>query len=157
MRHFFLPANANKHDLTLDLNQPVGRDLVLQLVAQADLVVENFTPRVLEQFDLDWDVIHAANPRAVMVRMPAFGLTGPWRDRPGFAQTMEQVTGHGLADRPRRRPAAHPARPVRPQRRHARGDRRARRRWPAATAPATAASSRRAMFEAALQRRRRDR
>ena len=57
------------------------------------MVVENYTPRVLEKFDLGWDVVHATNPRAVMVRMPAFGLDGPWRDRPGFAQTMEQVTG----------------------------------------------------------------
>ena len=89
----FLAANTNKRGLTLDLNHPTGRELLLRLVADADLVIENFTPRVLEQFDLGWDVIHAANPRAVMVRMPAFGLTGPWRDRPGFAQTMEQVTG----------------------------------------------------------------
>lgn len=90
---FFLQANANKDDVTLDLGNPVGRDLVLRLIEQADLVIENYTPRVLEQFDLAWDVVHATNPRAVMVRMPAFGLTGPWRDRPGFAQTMEQVTG----------------------------------------------------------------
>jgi len=90
---FFLQANANKDDVTLDLGDPVGRDLVLRMIEQADLVIENYTPRVLEQFDLAWDVVHATNPRAVMVRMPAFGLTGPWRDRPGFAQTMEQVTG----------------------------------------------------------------
>ena len=44
-------------------------------------------------FGLDWDAVAAANPRAVMVRMPAFGLDGPWRDRVGFAQTMEQLTG----------------------------------------------------------------
>ena len=90
---FFLQANTNKSAITLDLRTPAGRDLLLRLVAGADLVVENFTPRVLESFDLGWDVIHAANPSAVMVRMPAFGLDGPWRDRPGFAQTMEQVTG----------------------------------------------------------------
>lgn len=90
---FFLQANENKLGLTLDLDQARGRELLLRLVERADLVVENFTPRVLEAFDLDWDVIHATNPRAVMVRMPAFGLTGPWRDRPGFAQTMEQITG----------------------------------------------------------------
>jgi crotonobetainyl-CoA:carnitine CoA-transferase CaiB-like acyl-CoA transferase len=90
---FFLQANTNKSAITLDLRAPAGRDLLLRLVADADLVVENFTPRVLESFDLGWDVIHATNPSAVMVRMPAFGLGGPWRDRPGFAQTMEQVTG----------------------------------------------------------------
>jgi crotonobetainyl-CoA:carnitine CoA-transferase CaiB-like acyl-CoA transferase len=103
---FFLSANANKRDLTLHLADPRGRSLLLELVKTADLVVENFTPRVLEGFDLDWDVVHATNPKAVMVRMPAFGLDGPWRDRPGFAQTMEQftglawVTGH-IDDQPR--------------------------------------------------------
>jgi crotonobetainyl-CoA:carnitine CoA-transferase CaiB-like acyl-CoA transferase len=90
---FFLSANTNKSDVTLDLTTAQGRALLLRLIERADLVVENYTPRVLEAFDLGWDVIHATNPRAVMVRMPAFGLTGPWRDRPGFAQTMEQITG----------------------------------------------------------------
>lgn len=90
---FFLQANTNKLGVTLGLDRPAGRELLLKLVAQADLVVENFTPRVLDAFGLGWDVVDAANPRAVMVRMPAFGLDGPWRDRPGFAQTMEQVTG----------------------------------------------------------------
>ena len=47
----------------------------------------------MANFDLEWDVVHAANPRATMVRMPAFGLDGPWRDRVGFAQTMEQASG----------------------------------------------------------------
>ncbi len=90
---FFLQANANKLGITLDLDTVEGRDLVLGLIGQADLVVENFTPRVAESFDLGWEVVHAANPKVVMVRMPAFGLDGPWRDRPGFAQTMEQMTG----------------------------------------------------------------
>ena len=89
----FHVSNTNKRDLTLDLTRPEGRSLALRLIEQADLVLENYTPRVIEQFDLGWDVVHATNPRAVMVRMPAFGLDGPWRDRPGFAQTMEQVTG----------------------------------------------------------------
>ncbi|MCU1394961.1 MAG: CoA transferase [Ilumatobacteraceae bacterium] len=90
---FFLAVNTNKRDLTLDLSVPAGRDLLLRLVADADIVIENFTPRVFDSFGLGWDAIHAANPRAIMVRMPAFGLEGPWRDRPGFAQTMEQMTG----------------------------------------------------------------
>lgn len=90
---FFLSANTNKYDVTLDLDTPEGRALALELAARADIVIENFTPRVIEAFDLDWDVIRSVNPRAVMVRMPAFGLDGPWRDRPGFAQTMEQITG----------------------------------------------------------------
>ncbi|HEY1738431.1 MAG TPA: CoA transferase, partial [Acidimicrobiia bacterium] len=90
---FFLQANTNKRGLTLDLANPECRDLLLRLVDTADVVVENFTPRVLASFDLGWDVLHERNPNVVLVRMPAFGLTGPWRDRPGFAQTMEQLTG----------------------------------------------------------------
>ena len=89
----FHGANANKRSVTLDLNTPEGLDLVLRLIADADVVVENFSPRVMENFGLGWDTIHATAPQAVMLRMPAFGLDGPWRDRTGFAQTMEQLTG----------------------------------------------------------------
>ena len=51
------------------------------------------TPRVIEQWDLGWERLKQVNPRLVMCRMPAFGLDGPWRDRVGFAQTMEQLSG----------------------------------------------------------------
>ena len=47
----------------------------------------------MEQFGLGWDRLHAVNPAVVLVRMPAFGLDGPWRERTGFAQTMESITG----------------------------------------------------------------
>ena len=90
---FFLSANTNKRGITLNLTDPKGVALAKQLIATADAVVENFTPRVLENFGLDWDVIHALNSHAILVRMPAFGLDGPWRDNTGFAQTMEQLTG----------------------------------------------------------------
>jgi crotonobetainyl-CoA:carnitine CoA-transferase CaiB-like acyl-CoA transferase len=86
-------ANTNKRGVTIDLTRPEGRALVLRLLETADLAVENYTPRVMEQFDLGWDVLHALNPRLNLVRMPAFGLDGPWRDHPGFAQTMESLTG----------------------------------------------------------------
>ena len=56
-------------------------------------MLENFSPRVLGNFGLEWEQIRAINPRCLLVRMPAFGLSGPWRDNVGFAQTMEQVTG----------------------------------------------------------------
>ncbi len=104
--HFFLAINTNKRGLAIRLDTPEGREAVLELIATADVVIENFTPRVIEGFDLGWDVVQRINPQAVMVRLPAFGLSGPWRDRPGFAQTMEQatglawVTGH-LDDQPR--------------------------------------------------------
>jgi crotonobetainyl-CoA:carnitine CoA-transferase CaiB-like acyl-CoA transferase len=67
--------------------------LFLQLAAQSDVVVENFTPRVMENFKLTYDVIREVRPDVVMVSMPGWGLEGPWRDRPGFATTMEQASG----------------------------------------------------------------
>ena len=89
----FHAANANKRGITLDLSTPEGVSLFERLVATADAVVENYTPRVMEQFGLGWERLHAVNPAVVLVRMPAFGLDGPWRDRTGFAQTMESITG----------------------------------------------------------------
>ena len=90
---FFLTVNVNKRGLALDLTTERGRELFLQLVSQSDVVVENATPRVMDKLKLGWDVIHAANPRAVLTRMPAYGLDGPWRERPGFAQNIEQASG----------------------------------------------------------------
>src|SRR5207245_5827307 len=84
---------GGKRSVTLDMNRPEGVELAKRLIAGADAVMENFTPRVMDNFGLGWDTVHAVNPRAMMQRMPAFGLDGPWRDRPGFAQTMEQLTG----------------------------------------------------------------
>jgi crotonobetainyl-CoA:carnitine CoA-transferase CaiB-like acyl-CoA transferase len=89
----FHAANLGKRGITLDLNTDEGLELVRQLVATVDVIAENFTPRVMDAFGLDYDAVTAINPSAVMLRLPAFGLSGPWRDRPGFAQTMEQLTG----------------------------------------------------------------
>ena len=89
----YLSANTNKRNLTLDLANPVGLDLARKLIASCDVVVENFSPRVFEKFGLGWDAVHELNPRTILVRMPAFGLDGPWRDNVGFAQTMEQISG----------------------------------------------------------------
>ena len=89
----FLCSNNNKRGISVELSTDAGRAIALELVAASDLVLENFSPRVMGNFGLEWDVVAAANPRAIMVRMPAFGLDGPWRDRVGFAQTMEQATG----------------------------------------------------------------
>jgi crotonobetainyl-CoA:carnitine CoA-transferase CaiB-like acyl-CoA transferase len=89
----FLTVNANKKSLTLDLRHVAGIDLCRSLIRECDVVLENFSPRVFENFGLGWDQLHALSPRTILVRMPAFGLDGPWRDRVGFAQTMEQVTG----------------------------------------------------------------
>lgn len=89
----FHAMNTNKRSVTLDLESDDGIRLFKSLVSQADVVIENFSPRVLDQFGLDADVLLQLKPELVVVRMPAFGLTGPWRDRVGFAPTMEQIAG----------------------------------------------------------------
>lgn len=90
---FYLSANTNKRGITLDLNQPKGMKLMRELIADSDIFVENYSPRVMDGFNLGWEDVQKLNPRTIMVRMPAFGLSGPWRDNVGFAQTMEQITG----------------------------------------------------------------
>jgi crotonobetainyl-CoA:carnitine CoA-transferase CaiB-like acyl-CoA transferase len=89
----FSALNTNKKSLTVDLSDPRGIDLVKQLVATCDVVVENFTPRVLEQLGLDYDVLRQSRPDLVMVRMPGFGLDGPWRDVAAFAFVIEDASG----------------------------------------------------------------
>jgi crotonobetainyl-CoA:carnitine CoA-transferase CaiB-like acyl-CoA transferase len=91
--YLFNAANLNKRGITLNLNDPVGRGLVLDLAAQSDVVVENFSPRVMEQFGLTDVDFRAVKPDVITVRMPGWGLAGPWRERPGFATTMEQAAG----------------------------------------------------------------
>ena len=89
----FHAMNTNKRSVTLDLESDDGIRLFKTLVSQADAVIENFSPRVMNQFGLAADVLLELNPDLVVVRMPAFGLIGPWRDRVGFAPTMEQIAG----------------------------------------------------------------
>ncbi len=100
----FHGTNTNKRGITLDLTTGDGVRMAERLLATCDVLLENNTPRVLPRFGLGWDRVHAVNPRLVMARMPAFGLDGPWSDRPGFAQTMESVSGMvwttGFPDRP---------------------------------------------------------
>lgn len=97
-------TNLNKRDITLDLTTAEGRELALRLAGEADVVVENFSPRVVEHFGLDYDALVKVNPGVVMVRMPGFGLAGPWRDYVGWALNIEQLSGMsactGYADGP---------------------------------------------------------
>ncbi|MGH3958591.1 CaiB/BaiF CoA transferase family protein [Mycobacterium sp.] len=86
-------TNLNKRDLTLDLTSQRGRELVCRLVRDADVVVENFSPRVVEQFGLDYDSLVSLRPDVILVRMPGFGLDGPWRDYVGWALNIEQSSG----------------------------------------------------------------
>jgi crotonobetainyl-CoA:carnitine CoA-transferase CaiB-like acyl-CoA transferase len=86
-------VNVGKRAVTLDLTRAEGLAALERLLDDADVFIENFTPRVMDNFGLAWERVHERHPRLLMVRMPAFGLDGPWRDRTGFAQTMEAVSG----------------------------------------------------------------
>ncbi|MGA8251892.1 MAG: CoA transferase [Mycobacterium sp.] len=100
----FHAMNTNKRSVTLDLGSDDGRRLFTQLAVGADVVIENFSPRVMDHFGLTAEVLLKINPKLVVARMPAFGLDGPWRERVGFAPTMEQIAGlawiTGLPDDP---------------------------------------------------------
>ena len=67
--------------------------MLRRLIATCDVVVENNTPRVLEQLGLDVDAVRAIRPDVIVVRMPGFGLDGPWRDNPAFAFVIEDAAG----------------------------------------------------------------
>jgi crotonobetainyl-CoA:carnitine CoA-transferase CaiB-like acyl-CoA transferase len=90
-------TNLNKRGLTLDLTSDEGRALVRRLVRDADVVVENFSPRVIEQFGLDYESLVELKPDVIMVRMPGYGLRGPWRDFVGWAANFEQTSGMSAA------------------------------------------------------------
>ncbi|MDT7547405.1 MAG: hypothetical protein QOE99_3515 [Actinomycetota bacterium] len=92
----FQGANAGKRGITLDLTKQEGRDLLHRLLADADVLMENYSPRVMEQFGLGYEALAAQHPQLVVMRMPAYGLDGPWADRVGFALTMEALAGMAI-------------------------------------------------------------
>ena len=89
----WLSESRNKKSFTCDLLQPEGVQLFLKLVAKADVLVENFRPGVMESWGLGWDVLHAANPKLVMLRVTGYGQTGPYRRRAGFAHIAQAFGG----------------------------------------------------------------
>lgn len=94
----------NKKSVTVNLKHPAGQDIVRRLVREADIVVENFRPGVLERLGLGWEQLSAVNPRLVMVRLSGFGQTGPYKDQAGFGAVGESMGGlryvTGFEDRP---------------------------------------------------------
>jgi crotonobetainyl-CoA:carnitine CoA-transferase CaiB-like acyl-CoA transferase len=100
----YAATNLNKRDLTLELTTEAGQALLRRLVADADVVLENYSARVVEQFGIGYDAVRAIKPDIVMVRMPGFGLVGPWRDYVGWAMVIEQATGLASVTGPPERP-----------------------------------------------------
>src|ERR1700743_393066 len=76
--------SRNKQSVAIDLKTREGIEIVLDLVENADLLVENLRPGALERLGLGWDVLSARNPNLTLVRISGYGQTGPYKDRPGF-------------------------------------------------------------------------
>ena len=93
MSPFFNATNTCKRGLTLDLHSARGRELLQELIAMSDVVVENFSPRVMDQLGLTYERLTTIRPDIIMVRAPAFGTSGPWKDRVGYAPTIDQAGG----------------------------------------------------------------
>jgi len=85
--------SRNKRSLTLDLKQAEAQDIVRQLVAEADVLVENFRPGTLEGWGLSYEALKTINPRLIMLRISGYGQTGPYRDLPGFGVIGEAMGG----------------------------------------------------------------
>ncbi|MEX6501210.1 CaiB/BaiF CoA transferase family protein [Pseudomonas zhanjiangensis] len=94
----------NKQSLTLNLKHEQGREVLRKLLTDADILIENFRPGVLEKLGFGWETLHALNPKLVMVRLSGFGQSGPLKDQPGFGAVGESMGGlryiTGFEDRP---------------------------------------------------------
>ncbi|MCL4424316.1 MAG: CoA transferase [Firmicutes bacterium] len=94
----------NKKSVTLDLRQDGAREIVLQLAAKVDVLIENFKPGTMEKWGLGWDDLEKVNPGLIMVRVSGYGQTGPYRNKPGFGSIGEAMGGirylTGYPDRP---------------------------------------------------------
>jgi crotonobetainyl-CoA:carnitine CoA-transferase CaiB-like acyl-CoA transferase len=84
----------NKRSVTIKLSEPRGAEAMKRLLADADVLIENFRTGTLERWGLGWDVLHELNPNLVMVRTTGFGQTGPYKNRPGFGTLAESLSGY---------------------------------------------------------------
>ncbi|WP_431281439.1 CaiB/BaiF CoA transferase family protein [Humitalea sp. 24SJ18S-53] len=91
--HYFVGLNRGKQSLVLDLRQAEGADILRQLVATADVLIENFRPGVMDRLGLGAEALMAANPRLIYCAISGFGQTGPLRDKPSFDIVTQALTG----------------------------------------------------------------
>ncbi|HZB92761.1 MAG TPA: CoA transferase [Stellaceae bacterium] len=90
---YYTQQNAGKRNLSIDLNWPEARAIVRDLCRDADVIVENFRPGTLARFGLGYEQVRDFNPAIVYVSISGYGQTGPWRNRPAFAPTVQAETG----------------------------------------------------------------
>ena len=89
----FHAMNRNKESITADLKVPADLAYVTQLVAQADVIIQNFRPGVMERIGLDYESVRAINPAIVYASATGYGTAGPWRDRPGQDLLAQSISG----------------------------------------------------------------
>jgi formyl-CoA transferase len=89
----FLNLNRNKRSVALNLKSSAGRELLLRLVKDADILVENYRPGVMKRLGLAYEDCRAANPRIVYASISGFGQSGPWAQRPGFDLMAQAMSG----------------------------------------------------------------
>jgi crotonobetainyl-CoA:carnitine CoA-transferase CaiB-like acyl-CoA transferase len=104
LSYWWLVESRNKKSITCNLRDPDGQALIKRLAARTDVLAENFRPGTMERWSLGWNELRAVNPGLVMVRISAFGQTGPYRERPGFGRIAAAMGGisylSGYPDRP---------------------------------------------------------
>lgn len=105
----WLVEGRNKKSVTLDLRVPAGQAILKELIAEVDVLVENFTPGTLERWNLGWEAVHAINPRLIMTRVSGYGQKGPYAKRAGYDRIALGFSGYmyptGFPDRFPVRPA----------------------------------------------------
>lgn len=91
--HYFLAINRNKRSIAVDLKSDEGRQIILDLVAESDVVIENFRPRVMKRLGLDFDQLKERNPSVILVSISGFGSDGPLVDKPSFDLVSQARSG----------------------------------------------------------------
>jgi len=89
----YMTANANKLDIALDLNKPRGKEIFKELVRRSDVVTENFPPRVMKNFGLDYPVLKEVKPDLIMISSSGYGQTGPWMNYGAYGWGLEPMSG----------------------------------------------------------------
>jgi len=90
---YFFCANRNKRSLTLDFTTEKGRDILIKLIAQADVLIENYKVGGLKKYGLDYDSLSRINPRLIYCSITGFGQDGPYADRPGYDALVQAMGG----------------------------------------------------------------
>lgn len=90
----FARLNTGKRSIGVDLRQPAGREIVMDLIRDADVVIESFRPGRLEAWGMDLEALQKVNPRIILTRVSGFGQTGPYSARPGFGTVAETASGY---------------------------------------------------------------